>query len=201
MVTQRHDGEQRTALLTIDLFRHGETERNAANLFSGCVETPLTARGREQAMQIALAPHYDLAFHSNLSRSRDTLMLAMRNSHADAVIEDKRIRERCVGALEATPRYRPEPWKQGDFEWVPGGDGESYRIVSERCVAFLDDLAARATRPLRVVISTHAGVLRILDAILTRATDRRAILDRDIPNCTPFRYEVDAIPRTTLHCR
>jgi broad specificity phosphatase PhoE len=189
------DGEQRAPLLTIDLFRHGETERNAANLFSGCVETPLTPLGREQASRVRLATHYDLAFHSTLSRSRDTLLIALRHSRAEAILEDERIRERCVGALEGTPRYRPEPWKKGDIDWVPGGDGESYRVVTERCLSFLDDLAARAARPMTVVISTHAGVLRILDAILTGKRDRRAILDQDIPNCTPVRYTVDRIPR------
>lgn len=183
--------------LTIDVFRHGETERNAADLFSGCVETPLTDVGRRQAERAgaALASHYHLAFHSTLSRSRETLLIACTIARAivDETREDERIRERCVGDLEATPRYRPDPWRNGDIDWIPGYTGESYREVSRKCLSFLVDLAASATRPMLVLVSTHAGPFRILDAILTGKRDTKAILDRDIAHCSPVRYIADEL--------
>lgn len=186
-----------TPRLTIDILRHGQTERNAAELFSGCVETPLTEVGRRQAERAgaALASHYDLAVHSTLARSRETLLIACTIARAvvEETREDERIRERCVGDLEATPRYRPDAWRNGDIDWIPGTTGESYREVSRKCLSFLADLAASATKPMRVLVSTHAGPFRILDAILTSQQDTRAILDRDIPHCTPVRYVLDEL--------
>lgn len=183
--------------LTIDIFRHGETAKNAAGLFSGCVETPLTDIGRRQAERAgeALAAHYDLAFHSTLSRSRETLAIACAVGRVTIgeTLEDERIRERCVGDLEDTPRYRPDPWRDGDIDWVPGNMGESYREVTRKCLSFLLDLTARAARPMTVLLSTHAGPFRILDAILTGKADRRAILDRDIAHCSPVSYIVEEL--------
>src|SRR4051794_16608326 len=54
------------------LVRHGETTTNAAGLFTGTTDAPLTVRGRLQAQEAGRAiagEAFDIGFASTLSRS------------------------------------------------------------------------------------------------------------------------------------
>ena len=66
-----------TALI---LIRHGESLWNEKNLFTGCVDVPLTKRGVEEAVEagkrISNIP-VDMIFTSALIRAQMTAMLAM----------------------------------------------------------------------------------------------------------------------------
>src|SRR5207248_196990 len=60
---------------TFYFVRHGESEGNAAHVFTGQTDSPLTARGRQQAEIVAdeLAKvKFDRIVSSDLSRTRDT---------------------------------------------------------------------------------------------------------------------------------
>src|SRR2546430_15771723 len=60
---------------TFYFVRHGESEGNAARVFTGQTDSPLTARGRQQAAAVAdeLAKvRFDRIISSDLSRTRDT---------------------------------------------------------------------------------------------------------------------------------
>src|SRR5207247_4078114 len=60
---------------TFYFVRHGESEGNAARVFTGQTDSPLTARGRKQAAAVAeeLAQvKFDRIVSSDLSRTRDT---------------------------------------------------------------------------------------------------------------------------------
>ncbi|KAM7276633.1 hypothetical protein ACFE04_018499 [Oxalis oulophora] len=65
---------------TLILFRHGESLWNEMNLFSGCVDVPLTEKGIDQAIEagkrISNIP-VDMIFTSALVRAQMTAMLAM----------------------------------------------------------------------------------------------------------------------------
>lgn len=62
------------------LIRHGESLWNEKNLFTGCVDVPLTKRGVEEAIQagkrISSIP-VDVIFTSSLIRAQMTAMLAL----------------------------------------------------------------------------------------------------------------------------
>ncbi len=171
----------------LDVLRHGETSDNAAHRISGRTDAQLTAAGRSQARRAgeALGDHYDVAFCSPLTRSRDTLTFALgARGLVVPRLEDARLAERRMGCLEGR-RVRPLPaYDRGDLDWAPEG-GEPYRAVLARVLSFLADLhdAARAAdRPLRVVVSTHAGPMRVLIGCVEGATDARRVLTAKFAN-------------------
>src|SRR5688572_10822139 len=85
-------------VVELHLVRHGETVTNAQSLVTGSRDVPLTDLGREQARHIGhhLDRRYDAAFHSTLSRSRDTLHLALQAGGVTvgSIFPDWRLNER-----------------------------------------------------------------------------------------------------------
>lgn len=65
---------------TLILIRHGESMWNEKNLFTGCVDVPLTNKGVEEAIEagkrISYIP-FDIIYTSALVRSQMTAMLAL----------------------------------------------------------------------------------------------------------------------------
>lgn len=181
---------RRAPVVELDIFRHGQTVANADRVVSGLSDVPLTERGREEAQRIGhiLDGVYAAAFHSSLSRSRQTLAIAMAASTAQvrSVIEDERVAERSMGVLEGQPIQPLRAYDEGDLHWAPTG-GEPYIGVAARVISFLLDLqdAARTSGGrLRVIVCTHAGPMRVLLGVLTSATDPRAVLTGRHANAT-----------------
>lgn len=162
--------------------RHGETPLSAAGRLTGRLDPPLTERGQRQAASLApllAAREWDLVIHSGARRTRDTLAIALGlaagETPADAIIEP-RLLERAYGRLEGQPSAI---WTQpADVDAAPP-EGESYRELGLRVLAALADVVERAAgsgRPLRVLVCTHSGVLRILRAVEEGATDAGSLL-------------------------
>jgi 2,3-bisphosphoglycerate-dependent phosphoglycerate mutase len=93
--------------LTLVLLRHGESEWNAKNLFTGWVDVPLSERGREEAehggrllAESGLLP--DVVHTSLLRRAITTACLALdvADRHWIPVRRDWRLNERHYGALQ-----------------------------------------------------------------------------------------------------
>jgi broad specificity phosphatase PhoE len=179
--------------IELTLVRHGQTTNNAKRLITGASDPPLTSVGLEQAIGLrdVLDPAYDVAFHSNFRRTRETLKLALAGHQVGAVLDDPRIAERSMGALEGEPT-RPLPaYDLGDLFWAPT-DGENYGAVTRRATSFLLDLVAagrRAGRALRVLAASHVGTIRILSSILDRLRDPVAVLTRQFANAVPLRFD------------
>jgi 2,3-bisphosphoglycerate-dependent phosphoglycerate mutase len=92
---------------TLVLLRHGESEWNAKNLFTGWVDVPLSARGEREAVhsgelmhQAGLLP--DVVHTSLLRRAITTANLALdvADRHWIPVHRDWRLNERHYGALQ-----------------------------------------------------------------------------------------------------
>ncbi|MCA1820535.1 MAG: phosphoglyceromutase [Pseudonocardiaceae bacterium] len=95
------------SLGTLVLLRHGESEWNAKNLFTGWVDVPLSARGEREAVrsgelmrQAELLP--DVVHTSLLRRAISTAYLALdaADRHWIPVRRDWRLNERHYGALQ-----------------------------------------------------------------------------------------------------
>jgi 2,3-bisphosphoglycerate-dependent phosphoglycerate mutase len=95
------------SLGTLVLLRHGESEWNAKNLFTGWVDVPLTARGEREAVRCAelmcqagLLP--DVVHTSLLRRAISTacLTLDVADRHWIPVRRSWRLNERHYGALQ-----------------------------------------------------------------------------------------------------
>lgn len=167
------------------LVRHGETTTNAAGLFTGTTDAPLTVRGRLQAQDAGRAiagSAFDVGFTSNLSRSIETLTLMARAGGLALphTVQDLRLVERSFGELERTPIRPRDPRLAVDLTIAPTG-GESYISMARRCLSFLLDLrclAAHLRRPLAVIVSSHTGPMRVITATIDEASDARIVRER-----------------------
>lgn len=137
------------------LLRHGKTEWNAAGRFQGQLDSPLTARGRDQAAQLgrtlatALMDRPCPPMHvSPLGRTRDTAAIVGRcvPGLAPAVIEP-RLQEVSTGAWDGLTRAEIETGWPGlldgasHYDWyfrAPGG--EPYEVALRRVRAWMDGL-------------------------------------------------------------
>jgi probable phosphoglycerate mutase len=182
----------------LHLMRHGETEANAQSLVTGVQDSPLTGLGREQAQAVGrlLVSRYDVAIHSRLSRSAETLRLAIDAGHIEvgAVYADQRLNERSLGELELTQVRPIEEFARGDLHYAPSG-GDSYAEVSRRLLSFLLDLARFVSRTdtSAVLLCGHMGPMRILAGIFEGQCDPSRVLARSFKNTEVLRVHWDRL--------
>jgi 2,3-bisphosphoglycerate-dependent phosphoglycerate mutase len=86
---------------SIYVFRHGQSTFNRDQKFTGWIDAKLTKQGVENAKKVAEKlrdKKIHVAYHSSLSRSKDTLNIVMKN-HAECIkiLTDDRIIERHYG--------------------------------------------------------------------------------------------------------
>jgi broad specificity phosphatase PhoE len=143
--------------ITLYLSRHGETEANVRHFFSGRKNTPLTARGREQAKAIGLALKNELgmapklAFISSpLERARITMEIARATLGLppQGYATDARIEEIDLGQWDQLTADQARARDPALFaaraadKWnvhVPGG--ENYAEVAARAQDWVKSLA------------------------------------------------------------
>lgn len=180
----------------LHIVRHGETEANAHSLVTGARDSPLTPRGREQAQLVGrgLSRQYNVAFHSKLSRSAETLQLSIESGQVEvgAVYADCRLNERSLGELELTPVRPIKEFARGDLTFAPAG-GDSYAEVSRRLLSFLLDLTRFVchTNASAILICGHMGPMRILAGIFEGSTDSAGVLARSFRNTEVLRIRWD----------
>jgi len=183
--------------LEIAFFRHGETVFNRDGLVSGSSNARLTTRGRNEAKQLGttLSTGFDVSFCSGLSRSCATLDLVLNSSNQRRLTRftDPRIRERSLGRLEGFPAVHVPEFACGDIDYAPE-DGESYRLLAQRCLSFLIDLRIAATKShwQSVLLSTHMGPMRVLHSLFSGIDDPQVMMGFVFPNSKLLR----ATPKT-----
>jgi len=88
----------------IYLFRHGQTTYNRDGRFTGSIDAKLTALGRKHANKIAQElknKKFQVAIHTSLSRSKDTLKPVLKfHPECKIILEDDRMIERSYGELQ-----------------------------------------------------------------------------------------------------
>ncbi|MFG1776904.1 histidine phosphatase family protein [Micromonospora sp. NPDC049048] len=149
------------------IWRHGNTDWNAANRIQGQTDVPLNDLGREQARGAApllagLRP--DAIVASDLSRAADTAA-ALAALTGLPVRTDPRLRERHFGswqglAITEAAEHHPDEfarWRAGDPD--PGAGIETLDDLGKRVGAALSD-AADAVPGGTVVVATHGGAAR-----------------------------------------
>ncbi len=149
---------------TFYFVRHGESEGNAARVFTGQTDSPLTERGRQQAAAVAeeLAQvKFDRIVSSDLSRTRDTAeVIAKRQGKPVEIVPELReidVGDRTGKSFDET-RGLPNWNDQGFVSW-PGG--ENLEQVLERTLGAIDRLT-RESPGKTILIVGHGGVNRIL---------------------------------------
>lgn len=158
-------------MLTFYLVRHGMTEGNYAHIImGGRIDTPLTAAGLVNAETTAKGLSgvaFDAIYASDLGRAFITAhILAERLGLEKRLFPAKELREIDYGDLTFQHKEditREYPGYKTDPDHV-FPNGESFRQLQRRAVAFLDRLEEKHGDGTLLLVS-HAGVIR---AILCR---------------------------------
>ncbi|WP_232627712.1 2,3-bisphosphoglycerate-dependent phosphoglycerate mutase [Methylobacterium sp. Leaf118] len=175
--------DRATADTALVLMRHGQSEDNARDLFSGLRDPALTPRGVEEARAAgrslkALGLRFDVAFTSRLRRAQDTLALMLGElGQPDLSVEkDAALNERDYGELaglnktEARARFggdQVRSWRKS-YEAVPPG-GESLAMAAARVWPFFEGrIAPRFRDGASVLVVAHGNSLRALLVQLER---------------------------------
>lgn len=162
---------------TLVLVRHGQSEDNERELFSGLRDPALTARGVKEARAAGcrlkkLGYRFDRAFTSRLQRAQHTLALILNElRQTDLLVDaDAALNERDYGALaglnktEARARFGFEQvrsWRKSYDATPPGG--ESLAMTAARLWPFFERaIAPRVHSGGCVLVVAHGNSLRSL---------------------------------------
>jgi 2,3-bisphosphoglycerate-dependent phosphoglycerate mutase len=165
------------------LVRHGESEWNRLNMFTGWQDVDLTEEGvaeahRAGAMLKAEGAHIDLAFTSLLKRAQNTLKIILSELDQDKlpIVFDAALNERHYGDLvglnkdEARQRWGEEQvhlW-QRSYDIAPPG-GESLKDTAARVLPFYSKrIAPELQAGKNVILVAHGNSLRSLVMHLDR---------------------------------
>ncbi len=193
------------------LLRHGESQWNLENRFTGWVDVPLSPAGEAEARRAGekLAGfRFDRAFTSVLKRAIDTLRIVLEVVHQpDIPVEkDQALNERRYGDLqglnkaETVQKYGEQQvklWRRSYDARPPGG--ESLKDTAERVLPYYDarikpHLLAGQT----VLVSAHGNSLRALVMHLDRLSPEQ-VLELNIPTGAPLFYEFDPAGNPVSH--
>ena len=165
------------------LVRHGESEWNRLNMFTGWQDVDLTEEGvaeahRAGAMLKAEGAHVDLAFTSLLKRAQNTLKIILSELDQDKlpIVFDAALNERHYGDLvglnkdEARERWGEEQvhlW-QRSYDIAPPG-GESLKDTAARVLPFYTKrIVPELQAGKNVILVAHGNSLRSLVMQLDR---------------------------------
>ena len=187
------------------LVRHGQSDWNLKNLFTGWKDPGLTPRGIDEARAAgrslkAQGLAFDNAYASDLVRAQDTLRLMLGELGQPGIptIYDVALNERDYGDLaglnkdSARQKWGEEQvhvWRRS-YDVAPPG-GESLKDTVARTLPFYcQKILPRVMRGERVVVAAHGNSLRALVKHLSGISDAD-IAGVEIPTGKPLVYELD----------
>ena len=187
------------------LVRHGESEWNLKNLFTGWKDVDLTEGGIAQARSAgrklkAMGLAFDIGFTSALVRAQRTMTLMLDEMGlAIPVIADAALNERDYGELsglnkdDARARWSAEQvhiWRRS-YEVAPPG-GESLRDTAARVLPYyIDQILPCVLRGERALVTAHGNSLRALVMVLDRLGPKE-IVARELATGVPLIYRLNA---------
>jgi len=193
------------------LLRHGQSQWNLENRFTGWVDVPLSPKGVQEAKQAGEKLRgfsFNRAFTSVLKRANDTLQLALETIGQSTIpIEkDRALNERMYGDLqgldkaETAKKFGDEQvkiWRRSYDVRPPGG--ESLKDTAERVLPYYEQtIKPFILKGETILIAAHGNSLRALVMELEQLS-REQVLDLNIPTGAPLLYELDAQGRTLDH--
>jgi len=190
---------------TLVLVRHGQSEWNKKNLFTGWADPGLTEKGVEEAIKAgqllkAKGLKFDIAFTSVLSRAQHTLTLMLKELEQTGLetIFDKALNERSYGDLvglnkdDARKKWGDEQvhiWRRS-FDVPPPG-GESLKDTADRVLPYYEaQIKPRVLGGETIIVSAHGNSLRALVMSLEGLSGEE-ILKREISTGVPLVYELN----------
>ncbi len=188
------------------LVRHGQSEWNLKNLFTGWRDVDLTEHGIGEARSAgrklgAGGYQFDVAYTSALIRAQNTLKLMLEELGQVGVEEhrDEALNERDYGDLvglnkdDARAKWGEEQvhlWRRSYATSPPGG--ESLRDTGARVWPYyLTRILPDVMRGRHVLVSAHGNSLRALVMVLDQLTPD-AVTKLEIGTGVPFVYRLNA---------
>jgi len=193
------------------LIRHGESQWNLENRFTGWVDVPLTPKGEEEARaagQKLKTFQFDCAFTSVLIRAQNTLRIVLEEIGQTGIPikEDKALNERMYGELQGLNKAETAK-KFGDEQvkiWrrsfdVPPPGGESLKDTAARVLPYYESqILPELLANKKVLVVAHGNSLR---SLVMRLEDlsRESVLELNIPTGAPLFYDMDDNGAVTAH--
>jgi 2,3-bisphosphoglycerate-dependent phosphoglycerate mutase len=188
------------------LVRHGQSEWNLKNLFTGWRDVDLTEQGIAEAKAAASklkaqGIRFDIAFTSALKRAQRTLdlMLEEMGQSNIPVIKDQALNERDYGDLaglnkdDARQRWGAEQvhvWRRS-YDIAPPA-GESLKDTAARVLPYyIQEILPHVLRGERVLVAAHGNSLRALVMVLDRLSPEQ-IVKRELGTGVPMVYRLNS---------
>ena len=198
---------------TLVLIRHGQSQWNLENRFTGWIDIPLTDAGRAEARrggELIRHVRFDRAFTSSLQRAHETLRIVLEviGQTTIPIEADQALNERHYGALqglnkaETAKQYGESQvhiWRRS-FDvppprdktgWNPDGIGESLKDTAARTLPYFNAKILPLVKAAgRILIVAHGNSLRAIVMDLDRLT-KEQVLELNIATGAPIIYEID----------
>ncbi|MCO5133380.1 MAG: 2,3-bisphosphoglycerate-dependent phosphoglycerate mutase [Phyllobacteriaceae bacterium] len=170
---------------TMVLVRHGQSEWNLKNLFTGWRDPDLTEQGVAEAHEAGEALReeglvFDIAFTSVLQRAEKTCQIILDElGQSDLeTIHDQALNERNYGDLaglnkdDARAKWGEDQvhiWRRSYDVPPPGDEGESLRDTGARVWPYyMQEILPRVLSGQTVLVAAHGNSLRSLVMVLDR---------------------------------
>ncbi len=189
---------------TLVLVRHGQSQWNKENLFTGWKDPDLTDKGVDEAISAGKKIKqtnisFDLHFTSKLQRAQKTGSLIMKELGYDIdTFENEALNERDYGDLSglnkdaARKKWGDEQvhmWRRS-YETPPPG-GESLKNTAERVLPYFEEIIYPELRNQKnILISAHGNSLRALIMYLEKISGDE-IVKLEIATGQPIIYKFD----------
>lgn len=189
------------------LVRHGQSEWNKRNLFTGWRDPDLTEQGVEEAHKAgkllkAQGISFDIAYTSVLKRAQRTLSIILENLGQTElpVICDKALNERDYGELSGLNKddARKQWGEEQVLIWrrsydVPPPGGESLKDTAARVLPYYKKhIWPDVKEGKNVIVAAHGNSIRALIMYLEELSAQQ-ILEREVATGVPMVY------RLTMH--
>jgi 2,3-bisphosphoglycerate-dependent phosphoglycerate mutase len=184
------------------LIRHGESQWNLENRFTGWIDVPLTDKGRVEARRAGEKIRdirFDKAYTSVLQRAIETLEIVLKviGQEQLPVERDQALNERHYGDLqglnkaETAEKFGKEQvhqWRRS-YDIAPPG-GESLKDTAARTMPYFESHIVPDVRAGKnVLVSAHGNSLRSIVMHLDKLT-REQVLELNLATGVPIVYEM-----------
>ena len=187
------------------LVRHGQSEWNEKNLFTGWEDPGLTKQGSDEAKNAGLLIkelklEFNSLFTSALIRAQITGKIILKNISQENIniIKNKALNERFYGDLqglnkdecrEKWGKKQVQIWRRSYDIGPPGG--ESLKETGERVLPyFLSEIYPSILKGENIIVSAHGNSLRSLIKHLD-SLSAEEIVKLEIPTGAPIHYLFD----------
>ncbi len=195
------------------LLRHGESQWNLENRFTGWVDVPLSPKGEKEAREAGekLKPYkFDRAYTSVLKRAINTLNIVLKITGQESIPikYDRALNERHYGALqgknkaEIGKQYGEEQlklWRRSydvpppkeKSELNPEGISESLKDTAARTLPYFESTILPDIRSgLNIIVAAHGNSLRSIVMKLDNLS-KEQVIELNIPTGVPLLYVYD----------